>query len=211
MTEHRKRLVAVRYRLLGRADENRAWYKALEALEFAMPFHGGLRKDEVTPEFDHQLSIAQFVMTLPDLIYPVETVAAVFLHDTVEDTDVGVREIEAAFGQLVAGAVWRLTKKSRGVKKPLESYFQEIASCPVASVDKGADNVHNMGTLDSPRPDGSPAFAPEKQLVQAGESEGLVIPMLKEARRRFPQQERAYENMKLILRRDIAKVRAVHG
>jgi hypothetical protein len=38
-----------------------------------------------------------------------------------------------------------------------------------------------------------------------------VLPMLKTARRSFPQQELAYENIKLLLINQIELVRAVHG
>src|SRR5690242_16053176 len=79
--EHRRHLIAMRSWLDGKG-----FYKALEALEFVRNLEKGVRKDGVTPKFDHQLSVVRLVSTLtPHLIFPEETFSAGFLHDVVED------------------------------------------------------------------------------------------------------------------------------
>lgn len=54
----------------------------------AEKYHSGLRKDKVTPIFQHQISIALYLSTLhPTLMHPAEVYIVTFLHDTYEDAD----------------------------------------------------------------------------------------------------------------------------
>lgn len=176
----------------------------IRALEFARLFHQGLRKDGCTPEFAHQLSIARYVKTLHNsLMFPEETMACVFLHDTPEDADVGFEELEQRFGQRVAEATRLVTKKFRGEKIPKETYFSQMAQCPIASVVKGADRMHNLQTMQ-------PAFSLTKQRHYCEETESFILPMLKRARRNIPEQEAVYENIKLSLENQIEFIRALH-
>lgn len=177
------------------------WWRALDAMEFGATFHVGLRKDGCTPEFAHQIDIAQHIRTLPDLMYPEETMCAAFLHDVREDYRVGDAEIRGPFGPQVADAVERLTKVFRGEKKDPGDYFKAISECPVASVVKGCDRVHNLNSMIG-------VFTPEKQRAYAQEGEEFFLPMLKAAARRFPRQEAACQNVRLTLRSQIQLVRA---
>jgi hypothetical protein len=52
-------------------------------------------------------------------------------------------------------------------------------------------------------------FSLTKQKYYIEETETLILPMLKQARRRFPDQEPAYQNIKLILNSQIELIRAV--
>jgi len=187
---HQKQLVYMRGFLDGRA-----WYKAWAAMELARSLEEGYRKDGCTPKFHHQLQVARLVATLlPHLIYPEETLAAAFLHDLREDHP---KEINAAalieqFGPLVADAVWTLSKKSGGMVKDYDTYFAELAKCPVASIVKLADRCHNLHTMQG-------VFGPEKQRTYAEEIDTWFFPMIKRARHNFPRQYAAYENLKIIL------------
>lgn len=197
MTDYQKTFIAIRYFLAGAK-----MYLALDALEFASKFHTGTRKDGITPEYSHQIMIAQYVRTLINsLTNPEETIAAVFLHDTPEDADVGHAEISSRFGQLVAEPVKLLTKKHRGTKKPTDVYYQELATNHISSIVKGADRIHNIQSMPG-------VFLPVKQIDYIQETNTYVLPMLKEARRLFPKQEPAYENEKFVLKSQIALTQA---
>ena len=74
MNNFEKAEVSLRYWLIGRG-----YIQALKAMEFGKRYHKGLRKDGVTPEFHHQISIAQYVRTLPNLIDMERTLCVVFL------------------------------------------------------------------------------------------------------------------------------------
>lgn len=191
--------------LQGRAEENPSYYVALKALEFAERYHTGTRKDGVTPEYQHQMEIAQYLRTQArSLLFPAETIAAAILHDIMEDYDIPMAVMVAEFGERVANAVWKLTKVHCGVKKSLEEYFREIATCPIASAVKGADRVNNLQSMLG-------VFTATKQKSYAQEVRDYFLPMLKLARRRFAEQEAVYENLKMMLTSQLEMLAAVHA
>lgn len=197
--KYTKQFIAMRYWLLGRN-----YYLALDALEYAAQLHTGKRKDGTTQEYFHQLSIGRYVKSIiTSLEHPEETLTTVFLHDISEDYGVGFEEIEARFGALVAQAVSLLTKKFRGYRKPDAEYYREISENKIASVTKGADRIHNIQTMIG-------VFTYDKQKQYIEETEAFIIPALKAARRRFPRQEPAYENIQHVLISQIELLRAVH-
>ena len=109
MGQFEKLKISLRYYLQGAADQNKDFLLVLDAFEFALSYHTGVRKDEVTPEFMHQLETVLFLRTLlSGLKYPAETLAVMILHDVVEDYDVPVEFIRERFGERVAHAVWRI-------------------------------------------------------------------------------------------------------
>lgn len=184
---YEKLRLTVRYWLLGRG-----YVTALKAMEFAASHHTGLRKDG-SPEFSHQVWQVAYARTLVDqMLYPEETLATIFLHDVVEDYPVDLKEIESLFGKLICGGTDRMSKIVGGVKKSPEGYFSEMALCPIASIAKGVDRTHNHHTMKN-------AFSAVKQEDYLGETEADILPMLKAARRTFPEQEPVYENIKHML------------
>ena len=191
---HRERIRAF---LLGKE-----YYKAVEALEFASQYHTGTRKDGVTPEFHHQISIMHYARTLTNLRDEETTLVTCALHDVVEDYDVPIETIRARFGDVTAKAVMLMTKKYRGEKKDTAQYYKDMISDPIASIVKGCDRVHNFQTMPA-------VFSCAKQVKYMEECEQHILPMLKAARNRFPDQELAYENIKHALKGQIELIRLI--
>jgi hypothetical protein len=54
-------------------------------------------------------------------------------------------------------------------------------------------------------------FTIEKQRDYIQETQDYILPALKEARRRFPRQEPAYENIKHMLKSQIELLQAAHS
>ncbi len=194
-----KREISLRYWLQGGQ-----YFKALHALEWAKRYHTGVRKDGVTPEIDHQISIAHYVRTLhTSLLHVEDTLITVLLHDVREDYGVSDQEVEREFGTRVARAVDAVTKTFRGEKRDAQTLFDRMAQDPIASVVKGADRIHNLNSMVG-------VFSPEKQQAYMQEAEQFFFPMLKQARRLHPQQEPVYENIKHMLRSQVALIKAMH-
>lgn len=197
---HRKQLSVSRGFL-----EGRGYFTAAEALETVRRLEQGTRKDGITPKFHHQLSVARLVMTLePHLIHKEETIAASYLHDVLEDHDDewSKESLTTKFGSLVGDAVWLLTKKYQGTIKNHDRYFAEIAKCPIASVIKLADRAHNLQTMQG-------VFDGKKQKEYLNEVEEHFFPNIRVARRNFPKQYGAYENLKILLRCQVRLVKQV--
>jgi (p)ppGpp synthase/HD superfamily hydrolase len=188
MTDYAKQRLALRYWLLGRG-----FTQASRAMDFAEGYHCGTRKDGQTPEFAHQVAIAGYLRTLlPHLLFGEETLCAAFLHDVREDYDVSDEEIRTKFGDRVADAVDAVTKTFRGVRRDDTDLFVRIGKDPIASILKPADRGHNQDTMVG-------VFTVEKMAAYVTETETLFLPMIKRARRGFPEQEPAYENAKHLL------------
>lgn len=189
MDQHEKLFISLRYWLHGRNYMN-----AAEALHFAANYHQGVRKDGKTPEFDHQLRVTHYLRTLEgSLMYPEATLTTGILHDVVEDYGVAVSEIIANFGDQVGEAVSVISKVRDGVRRSTEEYYHSNGENPIASICKGGDRIHNHQSMPG-------VFSPEKQESYIeDESKKYILPMLKRARRKFPRQELAYENIKTIL------------
>jgi (p)ppGpp synthase/HD superfamily hydrolase len=188
--------IAMRYWQLGHG-----YHVALRAMNFAQSKHTGLRKDTVTPEFQHQVSQANFARTLIDqYAFPEETLATIWLHDVCEDYDVSISTITEMFGSRIAYSTELMTNQVSGVKKPLHVYYSAMAYDPIASIAKGIDRMHNHQSMHG-------VFSLEKQQSYIEETETYILPMLHVARNNFPEQEAAYQNIKHVLQIQIELIR----
>lgn len=189
-TDYAKQVSFMRTYLHGKE-----WHLALDAMNFAMSWHKGTRKDGVSPEFSHQMFIALYVLTIaPLLMYPQETLAAVFLHDICEDYPVSYDEIERRFGRRVRVAVELLTKKDQnGLRVPDDVYYARMADDEIASIVKGVDRAHNIHSMHNTD------WSIETQQAYLDFVFDKVLPMLKKAREKFNRQRLAYENIKAVL------------
>lgn len=188
---YEKMRVALRYWLLGKG-----YFKAAEAMAFAEKYHTGKRKDG-EHEFSHQVSQANLARTLcHNFLYKEEVFIVIFLHDICEDKGISFEEIENRFGSIVSNAVKLMTKVYQGIKTPNDQYYKMLSTCEIASLCKGFDRVHNLMSMLG-------GFKPEKRMEYIAETKEHTIPMLKIARRNFPQQESVYENIKFIMTNQI--------
>lgn len=193
-TKYEKLFTGLKYFLLGRE-----YFVALKALQFARKYHSGTRKDGFTPEFQHQLEICHYLITLAQVKNQEMVLTAALLHDVMEDYNIPVETMNVEFSKDITQIVLRLSKVYQGTKKDLTSYFKEISLCPVASVVKGADRIHNLQTMGG-------VFSKAKQKEYIEEVKKYFLPMIKEASYNFPEQSMAYHNIKHLLKSQISFV-----
>lgn len=194
-----KSRIALYYYLVGKG-----FTKALRAFNYAERFHSGTRKDGVTPEFAHQIWIANYARTLriDDSILE-DLFSVIFIHDVMEDFDVGFSEITEIFGERVSKSGQLMTKKHRGTQKPFDLYIDEISLDLIASIAKGIDRLHNITTMVG-------VFSVDKQKQYIDEVENHFYPMLKKARKNFPCHESVFINIQTNLESRIALIKAIH-
>lgn len=200
VTRHQKQLATMRAWLDGRR-----YFKAIAALELMRSHEVGTRKDGLTPKAHHQLSIARLLSTLePHFMYPEDTLIVAFLHDDLEDHSDknSVDDIRRDFGPRAADGVWSMTKKcpAMGVVKPYNVYFAGLAQDPCGSLAKLADRSHNYQTMPG-------VFSEGKQKEYLSEQDTWFLPLVRAARHNFPSQYAAYENLKILLRCQVALLR----
>jgi guanosine-3',5'-bis(diphosphate) 3'-pyrophosphohydrolase len=118
------------------------------ARDFAVWAHGDQKYGE-RPYVVHLDAVADIVRSLDGL--PDYAVTVAYLHDVVEDTDVGFADVEKWFGFVVRSCVVGLTdpegKNRRERKARLHAYLAELNDCEAHRVTlsvKTADRLANV-------------------------------------------------------------------
>ena len=150
-----------------------------KAITIATKAHEGQLRKTGEPYIIHPLAVMKL---LQEWNMDEDSIIAGILHDTVEDTDLTLKEIEDEFGKDVAFLVNGVTKlgKARSGMKNLDEYLPEtgnnLLKLLIATgqdvrvlIIKLADRLHNLRTLG--------ALPPEKQKKIARESLDVFAPL----------------------------------
>jgi (p)ppGpp synthase/HD superfamily hydrolase len=137
------------------------------------------------------------------LALPEETICVIFLHDIIEDKDVTHKQLLELFGIIIADATLKMSKVIDGIRISDEFYYKVLSTCPIASVAKGFDRVHNLMSMLG-------GFKPEKRASYIVETLEKTVPMLKIARRSFPEQQPVYENIKFVMTNQVQLYNALN-
>jgi guanosine-3',5'-bis(diphosphate) 3'-pyrophosphohydrolase len=149
------------------------------AIDIASTAHEGQKRKSGEPYIIHPMAVAA---TLIDWGMDIDTVLAGVLHDTVEDTDLTLQQLESLFGKDVAFLVDGVTKvsKARAGMQDISEYLPQtkdnLSKLLIAVgqdvrviIIKLADRLHNMQTLQH--------MTREKQVKIARESLEVFGPM----------------------------------
>jgi GTP pyrophosphokinase len=144
------------------------------AFNFGYQLHQGQHRASGEPYIAHPVSVAEL---LRDLGGSATMIAAGFLHDVVEDTEVTPEMIEAEFGEEVRQLVEGVTKLSKfnfstKTEREAENFrrmFLAMAQDIRVIVVKLADRLHNMRTLEH--------LPPAKQRRIAQETRDVFAPL----------------------------------
>ena len=144
------------------------------AFDFAYQLHDGQVRASGEPYIIHPIAVADL---LRDIGASAGVIAAGFLHDVVEDTEVTSEEIENNFGAEVRALVEGVTKlggihftnHTEAQAENLRRMFLAMASDIRVVLVKLADRLHNMRTLA--------ALKPEKQQRIARETREIYAPL----------------------------------
>lgn len=149
------------------------------AIDYATEKHAGQKRKSGEPYINHPLAVAGILI---EWGMDIDTVVAGVLHDTVEDTDATLDDLESLFGRDVAFLVDGVTKVSqaRAGMRNLDSYLphtkDNLTKLMIAVgedvrviIIKLADRLHNMRTLQF--------MTPEKQKKIARETIEVFAPL----------------------------------
>lgn len=90
----------------------------LEAIEFIKQKHEGqFRKFSMCPYYVHPIRVAALIMKYKNSHRIDDLVIAALLHDTLEDTQTTMKEIETKYGAMVASLVHELTSDNKMQKE----------------------------------------------------------------------------------------------
>lgn len=146
----------------------------LSATAFAADKHRNQRRKDVqaSPYINHPIALAN-VLKNEGGIADGKVLAAALLHDTIEDTDATVEELEAAFGKEITTIVLEVTD-DKSLPKAERKRLQVEHACSIshrAKLVKLADKICNLRDMSvSP-----PAGWPEKRVQEYFEWAKAVV------------------------------------
>src|SRR4051812_14200930 len=178
----------------------------VRAYRFSEIAHRGQVRNSGDPYITHSVEVAKI---LAELGLDTVTVSAGLLHDVVEDTDIGIAEVEKEFGKEIAAIVDGLTKIAKlpsggsNQDRQVESYRKlllSIAKDARVIIVKLADRLHNMRTLDF--------LPPEKRRRIAQETRDLYAPLAHRfgmAKLRWELEDLAFKHLETDEYKSLAK------
>ncbi|MFT5305100.1 MAG: guanosine-3',5'-bis(diphosphate) 3'-pyrophosphohydrolase [Chitinophagales bacterium] len=178
LSTEEKKEIAKQYRhLLGKVKhklQKGDVERIRQAFEMAIEYHAGMRRKSGEPYIYHPIAVARIVSE--EIGLGNTSIICALLHDTVEDTELTLEDVENAFDKNTAKIINGLTKisgvfdlnssiQAENFRKLLLTLTDDIRVILI----KLADRLHNMRTLDSmPR---------DKQLKIASETDFLYAPI----------------------------------
>jgi len=144
------------------------------AFEMSVDAHKTMRRKSGEPYILHPLAVAK--ICVEEIGLGVRSTICSLLHDTVEDTDISLEDIEREFGQEIARIVDGLTKISNVIDingsqqaENFKKILMTLTDDPRVILIKLADRLHNMRTLES--------MKREKQLKISSETVYVYSPL----------------------------------
>ncbi len=123
------------------------------AFDLAFRLHTGQYRASGDPYIVHPIAVADL---LREIGASPTVIAAGFLHDAIEDTDLTLKQLQSFFGEEVSGLVEGVTKlggihftnRTEAQAENLRKMFLAMASDIRVVLVKLADRLHNMRTID---------------------------------------------------------------
>jgi len=135
---------------------------------------GTYRKFGDIPYIVHPEAVAEIIGQVTD---DTEVLAAAWMHDLVEDTQITIDDIKNAFNDRIARLVWEVSKISDGCTcnrdtKVLMNTIHYGNSSKWAKAIKIADSIHNLPTMIRDNPKFAPRYVAEKKFLLTFISDG---------------------------------------
>ena len=144
------------------------------AFEMSVEAHKTMRRKSGEPYILHPIAVAR--ICVEEIGLGIRSTICALLHDTVEDTDITLEDIQREFGAEIAKIVDGLTKISSVMDantslqaENFKKILLTLTDDPRVILIKLADRLHNMRTLDSMKRD--------KQLKIASETVYVYSPL----------------------------------
>lgn len=174
--EQEKKLILREYRALlrGLKTKLKPGDKRLIrlAFEMAVEAHKTMRRKSGEPYILHPIAVAR--ICVEEIGLGVRSTICSLLHDTVEDTDISLEDIEREFGNEIARIVDGLTKIANVIDvnasqqaENFKKILLTLTDDPRVILIKLADRLHNMRTLDHMRSDKQLKISSETVYVYA--------------------------------------------
>lgn len=139
-----------------------------KACQFAEKSHKGQIRRSGERFVEHPIAVAQILLTWRS---SANMIIAAILHDTIEDSEVTISEIEKSFNAEVLLYVFALTKDD-SEKDDLKKNVLFFSENPNILVIKLADRLHNLRTMGT--------MPPKKQIEKSEETLCIYVPIARQ-------------------------------
>lgn len=168
-----------------------SYFEVRKLLAYAERIHCNVRKDG-SKEFSHQLEMLALALSLHDmLLQPRDVYMAIITHDLLEDYPSTKGYLVINHQESVKYSQALAKFKSDEAENEYDVYFQNVSSCPVTSIVKLIDRIHNLSTAVG-------VFSDAKLKEYVDEVHMYFVPMYQRAKTKF-NQRCAYEVLKAML------------
>ena len=152
----------------------------VKAMAFARKCHYGSMRKGGEPYIVHPLTMVSHAIALG--IASDELLAALMLHDVVEDCNVSVDELPVS--DEIKSIVYLVTYRKPANKQDKEVqqtyYYNQIGENKIASLVKIFDRCHNVSTMAG-------TFTPEKIDEYITETEKFIMPLIRSTKDTWPE------------------------
>lgn len=156
--------------------------EALRALYYMREHHAGQCRDDGQPYEVHPMMMACYAVSLDSPYVTDDTIAVILLHDVCEESWAQVNELP--FNVTIRRGVkyMTLTRFRNETKfEHKKRYMNELLESWDATVAKAIDRYFNLMTMQA-------VFSPDKVRKNVVETDMLLLPVLKEAKRKWPER-----------------------
>lgn len=112
-------------------------------IDLARKLATAAHKNQLYGTQPYMVHIEDVVRRVKQITDDPEIICAAYLHDVVEDSDIGIAEIRQQFGQNVANMVWAVTGIGANREEKMANAIAKIARTPGADFVKSADRLSN--------------------------------------------------------------------
>lgn len=184
------------------------------ALDFMREKHAGqTRKSSGQPYIVHPLTMTCYAISIG--LKDDSLLAAILLHDVVEDTGVSVEGLPC--GEKTRKAVKYMTLKELPGENKFTAkarYFTELLECRRSVIIKGLDRFDNLSTMEEMYALAEPEDKEKRErgiLKNVLETHFLLLPVLKDAKEKWPDFADTFHALRYNLRALNTTLAYAHG
>ncbi|MDO4611952.1 MAG: HD domain-containing protein [Candidatus Saccharibacteria bacterium] len=173
------------------------------ALELAIRSHGETRRDDGTLYISHPISMACLAIGMG--VRDDKAIATLLLHDVPEDCGVPIQNVSESPEVRNAVSLMTIVTKNYDLTKAdvKRRYFEELLGSPYALFCKGLDREDNLESSIG-------VFDRERALKNWRETYHLLLPMLKRAKRSWPEWSDRFHVLRVMLKSNLNWMRELH-
>ncbi len=155
--------------------------EAVRALVYMRDHHAGQFRKDGQPYEIHPLMMACYAVSLESKYITSVVVSGILLHDVPEELGMPVDELPFSDGVKRAVKYVTLTRFKDETKfEHKKRYMNELLECRESVIIKAIDRMFNLMTM-------SAVFPPDKVRKNVVETDMLLLPVLREAKRKWPE------------------------